>query len=142
MKKIYFLLMTVLLVCQSATAEILVIVNHSNSVQEMTKSEVTGIFMGRYQSFKNGVFALPVDQDADGRNRASFYDYLTGRQISFINAYWARVLFTGRATPPRQVGDNDAVIHIVKQNLNAIGYVDSSVDPKNLAGTKVVLRLD
>jgi len=142
MKKIYFLLITVLLVCHAASAEMLVIVNTSNTVKTMTKTEVTGIFMGRYQSFKNGVFALPIDQQADGQNRAEFYSALTGRNISFINAYWARILFTGRATPPRQVTDNNAVVQIVKHNANAIGYVDSSIDPKKLKGTTVVLRLN
>lgn len=61
-----------------------------------------------------------------------------GKSVSFINAYWARILFTGRATPPRQVEDNDAVIDVVKKNPSAIGYVAAVT---KLDGVKVVLRL-
>lgn len=142
MKKIYFLLMMVLLCCRSVYADVLVIVNADNTVKDMSKSEVTAIFMGRYQSFKNGVYALPIDQAADSNIRASFYSLLTGRNIAYINAYWARILFTGRATPPRQVPDNKDVIDLISQNPNAIGYVDSSVDPKKLKGVKIIFRLN
>ncbi len=141
MKKLYFLLIAILQVYQSASAEIFVIVNKSNTIQTMTKTEVTGIFMGRYQSFKNGVFALPLDQQSDGQNRASFYTALTGRNISFINAYWTRLLFTGRATPPKGLTDNTSVIDLVKTNPNAIGYIDSSISPDALKDVKVVLEL-
>lgn len=141
MKKLYFLLIAILQVYQSASAEIFVIVNKSNTIQTMTKTEVTGIFMGRYQSFKNGVFALPLDQQSDGQNRASFYTALTGHNISFINAYWTRLLFTGRATPPKGLTDNTSVIELVKTNPNAIGYIDSSISPDALKDVKVVLEL-
>ncbi len=141
MKKLYFLLITILLVHQSVLAEMFVIVNKSNAVQEMTKTEVTGIFMGRYQSFKNGVFALPLDQQSDGENRASFYAALTGRNLSFINAYWTRLLFTGRATPPKELSDDNSVVNLVKTNLNAIGYVDSSINAEALKDVKVVFEL-
>lgn len=130
-----------LLVHQSALAEMFVIVNKANTVQAMTKAEVTAIFMGRYQSFKNGVFALPLDQKSDGENRASFYTALTGRNLSFINAYWTRILFTGRATPPKELTDNYSVLELVKTNTNAIGYVDSSINPDELKDVKIVFEL-
>ena len=44
-----------------------------------------------------------------------------------INSYWARLVFSGRASPPRQVQDDAEVIEIVSDNRGAIGYVDRSL---------------
>ncbi|TXH65503.1 MAG: hypothetical protein E6Q86_01170 [Tolumonas sp.] len=127
-----------LLTAYSGQAEIWVVVHPSNPTKSMSKSEVSALYLGRYQAFKDGSFALPFDQNADGEFRKEFYQQLTGKSVSFINAYWARILFTGRATPPRQVEDNDAVIDVVKKNPSAIGYVAAGT---KLDGVKVVLRL-
>ncbi len=141
MKKNLFKLIaftTSLLTGYSAQAEILVVVHPSNPTNSMTKSEVSALYLGRYQAFKDGSFALPFDQEADGESRKEFYQQLTGKNVSYINAYWARILFTGRATPPRQVEDSAAVINVVKKNPSAIGYVTAGT---KLNGVKVVLRL-
>ena len=70
--------------------------------------------------------------------RSSFYRKLVDKSVAEINAYWARLLFTGRATPPRVLSSDPLVVKSVRENLDAVAYVDS----KNLDGkVKVVYRL-
>lgn len=123
----------------SANADILVIVNVKNNSSSMDKTEVSGLYLGRYQAFKDGSLALPFDSPAEGETRKEFYNKLTGKSVSYINAYWARILFTGRATPPRQLDNDQMMIDMVKENPSAIGYVNSNA--KLDKRVKVMLKL-
>lgn len=122
----------------AAEDELWVIVNSKNPISAMDKAEVSALYLGRYQAYRDGSFALPFDQLAYGDVRATFYQLLTGKSEVYINAYWARILFTGRAMPPRQLENDSAVLDIVQKNPSAIGYVSAGT---KLAGVKVVLRL-
>lgn len=131
----FLLMYTFVSVCY---ADIFVIVNPKNSAISMTKNEVSALYLGRYQAFQDGSFSLPFDHPADSQARADFYRLLTDKNIEYINAYWARILFAGQATPPRQLKNDAAVASMVRQNASAIGYVS---DPSLLKDVKVVLTL-
>lgn len=93
--------------------------------------------MGRTRIFPNGKFALCIDQSSP--LRAEFYQKLTGRPVEQVNAYWARIMFTGQASPPQQLPDDDAVLQTVRDNEGAIGYIDKT----RLDNTvRVLLRLN
>ena len=106
-----------------ASGEIAVVVHPSNPIETIEKSKVTDLFMGRVRSFDDGSFALPIDQAG---NRENFYQSLTNRDIQQINAYWARIMFSGQASPPLMVPDDEAVLRTVRSNEGAIGYIDAS----------------
>ena len=133
------LLLSIVWVSPTLTyAEVWVIVNQHNQVDAMDKSEVTGLYLGRYQSFKDVSAAHPLDQDKDGSVYDAFYQRLTGKSAAYINAYWAQILFTGRAKPPKEILTEAELINTVRQDRHAIGYVSSGA---SLQGVKVVLRL-
>nr|WP_321241992.1 hypothetical protein [uncultured Tolumonas sp.] len=133
------LLLSILWVSPRLTyAEVWVIVNQHNQIDAMDKSEVTGLYLGRYQSFRDGSVAHPLDQDKDGSVYEAFYQRLTGKSVAYINAYWAQILFTGRAKPPKEILTEAELIKAVRQDRNAIGYVNAGA---SLPGVKVVLRL-
>jgi hypothetical protein len=108
----------------AANADVAVIVNVRNSLEGMNSKQVQDIFMGRTRSFANDRVALPIDQSSP--LRAEFYQRLTGRSLEQINAYWARILFTGQASPPLQVPDDAAMLKTIRDNEGAIGYVDKA----------------
>ncbi|MCX7067022.1 MAG: hypothetical protein NTW85_04955 [Methylococcales bacterium] len=102
-------------------AEIIVIGNLKNNLQSLNFIQVEDIFMGRSRSLPNGRIALPIDQ---ATLRPEFYQKLIARPLEQINAYWARIMFTGQASPPTIVADDNAVITIVNENKDAVGYID------------------
>jgi ABC-type phosphate transport system substrate-binding protein len=108
----------------SAQAELVVITHISNNLNNLTAKQVQDIFMGRTRLFPNGKFALPIDQSSP--LRAEFYQKLTARPVEQINAYWARIMFTGQASPPQQLPDDKAVLQTVRENEGAIGYIDKT----------------
>jgi ABC-type phosphate transport system substrate-binding protein len=132
MKKIssmvfFFLLLGVTI--EAVASGLVVIVNRANTTDSMTRQQVLDLYMGRRLEYPKGGSALPIDQSSDSEIRTRFYRQLVDKSIAQVNAYWARLLFTGRASPPRAMVDSRAVLKTVRDNRDAIGYVDSgSVD--------------
>ena len=118
------LVLPLLLVITAAHAEVAVIGNARNPTEALTAKQVQDIFLGRTRTFPDGRFALPIDQSST--LRAEFYQKLTARPIEQINAYWARIMFTGQASPPLHLPDDDAVLRAVGENEGAIGYVSKA----------------
>lgn len=122
-----------------AQAAIVVIVNTDNPVNNFTQRQLVDLYMGRNLYFPDGRLAIRLDQSPGSSIREEFYQQLVGKTVAEVNAYWARLLFTGRASPPQVMNNSERVIEAVTKNKNAIGYVRES----ELVDTvKVVGRVD
>ncbi|MDP2963835.1 MAG: hypothetical protein Q8N54_13840 [Sulfurimicrobium sp.] len=109
-----------------AVAEPVVVVNASSGIERLSRDEVINIFLGRYRQFPSGLAALPIDQPAGHPLKAQFYHKLVNKDLAEINAYWARLIFSGRTSPPRQATSEMEVVEWLVRNRGAIGYVDHS----------------
>lgn len=123
---------------EAGRTELVVIVNANNPITALTREQVVDIYMGRRTHFPDGHAALPIDLNPDSPLRVAFYQTLVGRTVAQVNAYWARLLFTGRATPPRVLSTPEAVRDVVRANPNAIAYLDSQMVDDQV---KIVYRL-
>lgn len=113
-----------LLTACAAQAEMVVIVNPDSGVEFLNDNDLINIYMGHYQKLPSGITAFPVDLTSE---RESFYSELVNKTLPEINSYWARLVFSGRASPPRQVRDPAEMVDIVGSNRGAIGYVDRAL---------------
>lgn len=120
MKK--FVTALLLIVFVTTTRAQIVVIGNKNNLNSLSSDQVEAIFMGRTHTLPNGHFALPLDQKS---LRPDFYQKLTARPIEQINAYWARIMFTGQSAPPIILPDDNAVLKTVNDNKDAIGYIDS-----------------
>jgi ABC-type phosphate transport system substrate-binding protein len=115
----------------SAQAQVAVVMNASAA--PLTADQVSNIFLGRSPEFK------PVDLPESAPLRATFYKKATDRDVAQVKAVWSRLVFSGKAAPPKEVADAAAVKAAVAADPKAIGYIDkSAVD----GSVKVVLSLD
>jgi ABC-type phosphate transport system substrate-binding protein len=103
-----------------------VVVSGESDVTTLREQQITDIFLGRMHRLRDGKPVTPIDQAEGSQVRDEFYSSLTGRSPAQIKAHWAKIIFTGRGEPPRQVADSDAVKDLVAANPAAIGYIDSS----------------
>ena len=92
-----------LFVAQSsmANADLVVVVNPHASFNSLTRDELRRIFLGQTSNFPNGDHATPFDVAGDYRN--AFYQFILVRTPESVESYWANMIFTGKAEPPRQV---------------------------------------
>lgn len=137
MRKLLLLLATLML-SGTLQAEILVIVNASNSVTTLEQKQIVDLFMGRVSAFPNKQPAQPMDFKAGTPQRALFYKSLTGKSEAQVDAYWATLVFAGRMSPPKQFADDTALIQAVGHEPSAIAYVARQPLPKNV---KIVMEL-
>jgi hypothetical protein len=105
-------------------AELVVVVNARCGVAAMTRNEVINIFFGRNRQYFNGTEAQPVDLSDTHPDRSRFYGLLVGKDLSEINAYWSRQVFSGRMQPPAKVGSTEEVLKWVVSHPGGIGFVD------------------
>ncbi len=109
--------------CPAAQEAMVIIAHPDSEVASLTERQITEIYMGRNMRLPDGKTAIPLDQDIQSTIRSDFYRQLVNKSVSEINAYWARLLFTGRASPPRPLTDSQEVIDTVSENRTAIGYI-------------------
>lgn len=123
-KSIFFLLLS----CASvfSSAEVSVIIGSANPNASIASADITKIFLGKSKRFPDGSQAVPIDQDDGTPARESFNKKVLGKSASQLKSYWSRLIFTGKGTPPKPSGDDEAVKALIAKNPNMIGYIDSS----------------
>lgn len=119
-------------------AELVVVVNARCGVAAMTRNEVVNVFFGRNRQYFNGIETQPVDMADSHPDRARFYSALVGKDLSEVNAYWSRQVFSGRLQPPVKVGTPEEVLKWVVSHPGGIGFVELS---KADARVRVVYEL-
>lgn len=115
-----------MLVSSLAFAEMVVIVSASNANYGLDQIDIEQIYLGKKSVFPDGTKAVPVDQDESSNVRTTFNDKVLGKTNSQLKAYWSRRVFTGKGTPPQQVGSDADVVKLVSENANLVGYVNAS----------------
>lgn len=118
-----FLGMSILAGASIAHAEMVLITHPSNSVSSLPQSQVSRLFLGQTSTFPNGSRATPLDVQGD--TKAQFHRDVLKRQTEQVEKYWARMIFTGKAQPPREVKARE-VKAVVAETPGAISYIDSS----------------
>lgn len=122
-----FLLILLLSLGGAAIAgEMAVIVAAGSGVESLSREQVVNIFMGRYRRLPSDAIAQPYDLPAEDAGKAAFYTGLLGKNLSEVNAYWARLVFSGSTAPPQTVGDPATMLRVVANTPGAVGYVDRS----------------
>lgn len=121
----------------SSLAEISIIVHPDNAIASIDEKAAKKIFLGKSKKFPGGGKAQPIDQTG-GAAKKAFHSTITKKNAAKLKAYWSRMVFTGKAQPPKEVADDAGVISKISGDPQAIGYVDStSVD----SSVKEILKI-
>jgi len=102
----------------AAYAEVVVIVSAKSTATTMTADDIASIYLGKSTSMKPVDNATPV--------RAQFYTAVAGKDEAQVKAIWSKLVFTGKATPPKALASSADVVKAVAADPNAIGYIDKS----------------
>lgn len=125
--------------CLAARAELVVVTSPTSGIERLSREELIHIYLGRYRLLPSGIPAEPLDLPASHEARARFYQQLVGKNLAEINAYWARLVFSGKTRPPRVVTDYPEALRAVREKPGVIAYVDEAqVD----ARLKIVFRFE
>ena len=103
-----------------AMAEVVVIVNPKAAESTLSKDQVAQVFLGKSSAL------TPVDQAEGAAIRSEFYKKVTDREPSQVKSLWSKLVFTGKATMPKEFGDSAAVKKAVAADPKLIGYIEKS----------------
>jgi ABC-type phosphate transport system substrate-binding protein len=122
----------------AASAQVAVIVNPKSGVTNLTADQIASLYLGKTTSLPGGV-TQPIDLGESNPVREQFYGKAAGKNPSQVKAIWARLMFSGKASPPKELASAAEVKKLVASNPEAIGYVEkSAVD----SSVKIALTLD
>lgn len=102
------------------------------SQTEIDEASVPRIYLGQSRVL-NGV-NLPEDSAV----RKAFEEKLLGQSGEQLKRHWAKLKFTGRATPLNELNGDDAVLEYVLNNPQGIGYISDKskvTDKLNIIAT-------
>lgn len=103
----------------SLAAEIVVIVNPKNPATRMFSEQAGQFFLGKSTLF------TPVEH-TDGALRNEFYKKVLDKDATQVKAIWSKLVFTGKASAPKEYASSAEVKKAVAADANAIGYIEKS----------------
>ncbi len=114
-----------------ASAEVVVVANANSDIGQTDGESVQKLFLGK-SNYIGGVEAVPVDQSEGNDARDQFYELVVKKTDAQLNAYWSRLIFTGKGAPPKQYFDDAEVVEVVLEDEEAVGYIDSALITEGL----------
>ena len=103
-----------------ASAETVVIVNPKNPATRMFSEQASQFFLGKSTMF------TPIDQAEGSHIRNDFYQKVAEKDASQVKAIWSKLVFTGKASAPKELGSSAEVKKAVAADPQAIGYIEKS----------------
>lgn len=109
----------------SVSAEVAVIVNPGNS-NSISEKDIKRMFLGKEKKFSDGSSVIPINLASGDSVRENFETNVVGKSASKMKAYWAKLVFSGKGNPPKEVANATEAISLVAANPAVIGYIDAS----------------
>lgn len=138
--KMYVLGFVLLLSCSAswntAYSDVLVVVHPSNS-NTLNEHDIKKLFLGKINVFPKGGKALPVIQRAGSEVTQEFNQKVLRKTAQQLQIHWSKLLFTGKATKPKEASSDLEVIDLVRSDPDMIGVVSSKADT---SGAKVIAK--
>lgn len=119
------LVLALFLACSTSFADVAVVVNVNNT-NTITEDEITRIFMGKNKSFANGDKVEATNLKYGSEVRKEFEAKALSKSSKQVKAYWAKLVFSGKASPLVESGSDEEALAFVAANPEAIAYIDAT----------------
>ena len=125
MKLLAKAVLTAALISGVAQADVVVIANPTGP-DALSKAQVAKLYLGKSKKLPNGAKAEVIEQAEISAIRAEFHASVTGKSDSQLQAYWSRLIFTGKGKPPKTIGSSSLIKSQVASRPSAIAYIDEA----------------
>ena len=132
--------LSVMLCAGLCRADIFVVTNQDNPVQQLTTKEVRKVFLGRLHLYPGTEHEpVAIDQSQTSDLYRTFYEKIIGISLPKLKRYRAYYLFSGKGKIPSEVTSQQAVVDAVLRSTYAIGYLKNP-GKNTLQQVKVLYR--
>ena len=127
------ILMLLALICAPlalADEDYVVITNIATPYDTISKNTLRGLWLKKHHVLYSGQEAVMVGIEK-GEARKGFLKQVVRKDVCALNSYWSRLLFSGKATPPVLLKNEQDVLEFVGETLGSVAYVTrgSSLPP-------------
>jgi len=103
-------------------AQVAVIVNRSNSIQNLALSDLQRLYLGQSVTFSNGTRVVLVTNPAA---ESRFYSAVLGMTSDRFQRHWMELVFQGQdVTPPKPIANQDELNRFVAEHPGALAFLD------------------
>lgn len=131
--------MLLLLAAERSEAGVAVIVHPASQATSIDLETTRRIWLGKELRLPSTGPLVPIEVAEGSRIRGFYLEKILNKSPEELRKYWARLMFTGKATPPQAVGLDPEVVNLVAKEKNAIGIVEKSFVTKDV---KVIGTID
>lgn len=121
MKTLIVLCMALLVSVTAQAQEIVVVAGPSSRISSLSTDDLEKLYLGHASVNSEGQEITLYDLE-NSAVRQKFYQAAFSLSLIQLRAYWARLVFTGRGRPPRQLS-TEALIARLQSDEHAVGYL-------------------
>jgi len=115
-----------LLFSWTVKADVVVIVNPLGP-DHLSQSQVKKLYLGKSKYLPELGKAYIIEMTDGDTIRTEFHAKVTHKSAAQLQAYWSRLIFTGKGKPPHTVRTPELILSLVASKSNAIAYIDESL---------------
>lgn len=123
-------LLSISLLCVSmaslARADIAIIANKNSDIDSLSPTQARKLWLGKIHKLPGTEKITVIDQSSSSLIKEAFYSKLAHKNKDQLKTHWAKIIFTGKAMPPKAVSSDKKVLDIVSANKNTLGYINSN----------------
>lgn len=123
----------------TAFSQVALVVGAKSPAAALSAEAAASLYLGKSDQLPGVGVALLLDQTDGSAVRDAFYSKVSGKSAAQVKAAWSRLVFSGKATPPKEVANSAEVKKLVTTNANAMGYIEKSAVDSTV---KVLLSVD
>lgn len=105
-------------------ADVAVVANKGITTDAISKKEAKKIFLGKTKSL-GGTSLMLADLPKGDKSRDEFYTNVVKKNGKKLKAYWAKIVFSGKGSPPKSLKSDEEMINWVASTPGGMGYVNS-----------------
>ncbi|SPE32993.1 conserved exported hypothetical protein [Candidatus Sulfopaludibacter sp. SbA3] len=105
-------------------ADLKVIANPSVGASAVSVDDLKGVFLATKSSLSDGSHVEPVLEKGGATHEAFLKEYI-GKTDTALQTYYRSLVFTGKASMPKQLASDAEVVAYVAKTKGAIAYVSA-----------------
>jgi hypothetical protein len=118
------LIMVLLFVCMSATAEVVAIISTAVKIGHITRTEARSLYLMKERRWDDGQLVVIVQMTPGTRIHKAFVRDVLNMTNEQYTREWDRMVNAGLSTRIKIVANQDEMFNLVSSTPNAIGYLD------------------
>jgi TonB family protein len=117
--------------------EIKVIANPNIKADTISANELKGLFLEEKISLADGTHIEPVFKKTGPVHEKFLQEYI-GKSADDLRTYYRALVFSGRASMPKELGSDAEVVAYVSKTRGAIGYVSAEAGAEGVKTLAVI----